>query len=122
MEHSPPPRRPNSAVSNFSNIVPSRRRDCHFDDDPSPCLLKRLMKGEGGAAEWQKSRRRLIAPDLSQAACPVARYRPTSPDASALALAPAAGEASPSTNICTRGGPAQERTVHHPGLKLKIPA
>ena len=29
----------------------SRRRDCHFDDTPSPCLLKRLLKGEGGAAE-----------------------------------------------------------------------
>ena len=29
----------------------SRRRDCHVDDTPSPCLLKRLLKGEGGAAE-----------------------------------------------------------------------
>ena len=29
----------------------SRRRDCHFTDTPSPSLLKRLVKGEGGAAE-----------------------------------------------------------------------
>ena len=35
-------------------------RDCHFTDSPSPSLLKHLLKGEGGAAEWQ-SRRRLGA-------------------------------------------------------------
>ena len=29
----------------------SRRRDCHFADTPSPCLLKDLLKVEGGAAE-----------------------------------------------------------------------
>ena len=27
----------------------SRRRDCYFADTPSPSLLKRLLKGEGGA-------------------------------------------------------------------------
>ena len=38
----------------------SRRREfCHFADIPSPPLLKRLLEGEGGAAEWQ-SRRRLL--------------------------------------------------------------
>ena len=26
---------------------PSRRRDCHFADNPSPSTLKRLLKGEG---------------------------------------------------------------------------
>ena len=30
---------------------PSRRRDCHSAGTPSPSLLKRLLKGEGGAAE-----------------------------------------------------------------------
>ena len=29
----------------------SRRRDCHLADIPSPCLLKHLLKGEGGAPE-----------------------------------------------------------------------
>ena len=29
----------------------SRRRDCHFTDTPSPSILKRLLKGQGGAAE-----------------------------------------------------------------------
>ena len=29
----------------------SRRRECHFADTPSPSLLIRLLKGEGGAAE-----------------------------------------------------------------------
>ena len=29
----------------------SRRRDCHFTDTPSSSILKRLLKGEGGAAE-----------------------------------------------------------------------
>ena len=29
----------------------SRRRDCHFADISSPSLLKRLLKGEGRAAE-----------------------------------------------------------------------
>ena len=29
----------------------SRRRDCHFTDTPSSSTLKRLLKGEGGAAE-----------------------------------------------------------------------
>ena len=32
-------------------LEPSRRRDCHFTDIPSPVLLKHLLKGEGGAAE-----------------------------------------------------------------------
>ena len=35
----------------------SRRRDGRLADIPSPSLLKRLLKEEGGAAEWQKSRR-----------------------------------------------------------------
>ena len=57
----------------------SRRREfCHSADAPSACLLQRLLyftdilspsipilerllKGEGGAAEWQNSRRRLLA-------------------------------------------------------------
>ena len=30
---------------------PCRRRDCHFANTPSQSLLKRLLKGEGGAAE-----------------------------------------------------------------------
>ena len=30
---------------------PSRWRVCHFADIPSPSLLKRLLKGEGGSAE-----------------------------------------------------------------------
>ena len=47
-------------------VGPSRRRDCHFADIPSPSLLKRLLKGEGGAAKWQ-SRRRLVGPrDLAR--------------------------------------------------------
>ena len=29
---------------------PSRRRDCHFADTPSPSLLKHLLKGEEDAA------------------------------------------------------------------------
>ena len=37
----------------------SRRRElCHSADAPSPSLLKHLLRGEGGAAEWQNSRRR----------------------------------------------------------------
>ena len=32
-------------------LVPSRRRDCHFDGTASPSLLKRLRNVEGGAAE-----------------------------------------------------------------------
>ena len=31
--------------------VPSRRRDYHFTDIPSPSVLKHLLEGEGGAAE-----------------------------------------------------------------------
>ena len=31
--------------------VPSRPRDCHFADTLSPSLFKRLLKGEGRAAE-----------------------------------------------------------------------
>ena len=38
-----------------------RREFCHCADTPSPSLLKRLLKGEGGAAEGQ-SRRRLGSP------------------------------------------------------------
>ena len=36
----------------------SRRRDCHCADIPSSSILKRPLKGDGNAAEWQ-SRRRL---------------------------------------------------------------
>ena len=42
---------------------PCRRRDCHFANTPSQSLLKRLLKGEGGAAEW-RSRRQLDQPSL----------------------------------------------------------
>ena len=31
--------------------LPSRRRDCHYAATPSSPMLKRLLKGEGGAAE-----------------------------------------------------------------------
>ena len=31
--------------------VSRRRRDVHFADTPSPSLLKRLLKADGGAAE-----------------------------------------------------------------------
>ena len=42
---------------------PSRRREgCHFADTPVPSMLKHLLEGEGGAAEWQ-SRRRLSGAD-----------------------------------------------------------
>ena len=34
----------------WSGLI-SRRRDWHFACIPSPSLLKRLLKGEGGAAE-----------------------------------------------------------------------
>ena len=30
----------------------ARQRDCHFAGTPSSCLLKRLLEGEGGAAEY----------------------------------------------------------------------
>ena len=41
-----------TAFLSKSSCQPGRRREfCHFDDTPSPCLLKRLLKGEGGAAE-----------------------------------------------------------------------
>ena len=43
------------------NKVPehSRRREfCHSAGIPSPSVLKHLLKGEGGAAEGQNSRRR----------------------------------------------------------------
>ena len=33
----------------------SRRRDCHFDDTPSPYLLKHLMQEERGAAAQNDS-------------------------------------------------------------------
>ena len=36
---------------NVVNGQTSRRRDCNSADAPSPCLLKRLIQGEGGAAE-----------------------------------------------------------------------
>ena len=29
----------------------SRRRDCHFADNPTPSILKHLLKTEGNAAE-----------------------------------------------------------------------
>ena len=34
-----------------SAIDPTHQRGCHSPDTPSPSLLKRLLKGEGGAAE-----------------------------------------------------------------------
>ena len=34
-------------ICSLSPILPSRRRDCHFADTPSPSLLKRLLKAEG---------------------------------------------------------------------------
>ena len=37
----------------FRSAACSRRRDCHCACNPSPSLLKRLLEGEGGAAEWQ---------------------------------------------------------------------
>ena len=47
----------NSAMSSTSPVPwpspwvsPSRRRDCHSADVPSPSMLKHLLKGEGGAA------------------------------------------------------------------------
>ena len=46
--------------------VPSRRRDRHSAGTPSSSLLKRLLKGEAGAAEWQNSRRRLPVPGLGR--------------------------------------------------------
>ena len=46
--------------SSFENRpLPSRRRDCHFANALFPLLLKHLLTVEGGAAEWQNSRRRL---------------------------------------------------------------
>ena len=42
-------------------VAPSRRRDCHFADALSPSILKHLLTGEAGAAEWQ-SRRPLVEP------------------------------------------------------------
>ena len=36
--------------------VSRRRESCHFTDTPSPSVLKHLLKGEGGAAEWQARR------------------------------------------------------------------
>ena len=38
--------------------VSSRRRDHHFADTRSPSVLRRLLNGEGGAAERQSRRRR----------------------------------------------------------------
>ena len=35
----------------YSGTASRRREFCHFDGTPSLCLLKRLLKGEGGAAE-----------------------------------------------------------------------
>ena len=29
----------------------SRRRDCHFDDTPSPSMLKHMLTGEGGTVK-----------------------------------------------------------------------
>ena len=47
-----------------TGLRPSLRRDCHFAVNPSPCLLKRLLKREErgcSVAEWQ-SRRWLLRP------------------------------------------------------------
>ena len=50
--------------------VDSRRRDCHFAGAPSWSLLKRLLKGEGGAAERQPRRwRRCGRSSSSRRAC-----------------------------------------------------
>ena len=38
--------------------APRRREFGHFADTHSPSVLKRLLKGEGGAAEWRSRRRR----------------------------------------------------------------
>ena len=40
-----------AAPASRVSIEPSRRRRevCYFADTPSPSLLKRLLKGEGGA-------------------------------------------------------------------------
>ena len=42
-----------TATASSVSPEPSRRRRefCHFTDPPSPSILKRLLKGEGGAAE-----------------------------------------------------------------------
>ena len=62
---------------------PSRRREgCHFADTPFPSMLKHLLEGEGGAAEWQ-SRRRLGAPDDTEHQRP--RHTTLEPDLSAEA-------------------------------------
>ena len=52
----PPPASLRAARPPF--LAPGRRRDCQFTDTPSPSVLTHLMKREGGAVEWQNSRRR----------------------------------------------------------------
>ena len=41
-------------VRTAGHVKPSDRREfCHVADTPSPSVLKRLLKIEAGAAEWQ---------------------------------------------------------------------
>ena len=49
-------------ISATSTRLHRRREFCHSADVPSPSVLKRLLQGEGGAAEWQSFRRRLRPP------------------------------------------------------------
>ena len=56
------PSRVRDRLCRSAHVEPSRRRDCHFTDTPSPSILKHLLTGEGGAAEWQNSRQRLGEP------------------------------------------------------------
>ena len=58
---------------------PSHRRDCHLADAPSSSLLKHLLKGEWGAAEWQNSRRWLSPPDATKGSPAASRSTPPQP-------------------------------------------
>ena len=43
--------KPNMVRPGMARAASSCRRDCHFTDTPSSSMLKRLLKGEEGAAE-----------------------------------------------------------------------
>ena len=59
LNHGTSPAAPSAAI----RASPSHWREFfYFDDTPSPSLLKRLIKVDGGAAEWQNSRQRLASP------------------------------------------------------------
>ena len=60
------------SCSKHPRTPPSRRRDCHFANNPSPFLLKHLLKGEGGAA---KSCKMSVSPTANAAEVPVAQVR-----------------------------------------------